>query len=194
MNIADERLVEQALRGDPEGFTALYDRYNEAVFNYMRYRCDDPAAAEDLTDLVFERVLKALSRFDEQKGPFTAWLFGIARHAVIDWRRRQRLIAWLPWEAFLRRPAVGPQPHEVVERREDRRELAEALRQLSDRERDVLGLKFNARLTNRQIAAITGLGENQVAVILYRAIRRLRKLMSDRQNPAFCLKTEVGHE
>ena len=194
MNIADERLVEQALRGDPEGFTALYDRHYEPVFNYMRYRCDDPAAAEDLTDQVFERVIRGLSHFDEQKAPFAAWLFGIARHAVTDWQRRQRLFAWLPWEAFLRRPAMGPQPHEVVERREDRRELAAALKQLNDRERDVLGLKFNARLTNRQIAAITGLGENQVAVILYRAIRRLRKLMSDQENPTFCLKTEVGHE
>ncbi|MFQ6101807.1 MAG: RNA polymerase sigma factor [Anaerolineae bacterium] len=45
---------------------------------------------------------------------------------------------------------------------------------LSDRERDLIGLKFAAGLPNRRIAELTGLSENNVGVILYRAVRRLR--------------------
>ena len=45
---------------------------------------------------------------------------------------------------------------------------------LSHRERDLIGLKFAGGLTNRRIAALTGLSESNVGVILYRAVRRLR--------------------
>lgn len=45
---------------------------------------------------------------------------------------------------------------------------------LSDRERDLIALKFAAGLTNRRIAELTGLSENNVGVILYRAVQRLR--------------------
>jgi RNA polymerase sigma factor (sigma-70 family) len=54
-----------------------------------------------------------------------------------------------------------------------------ALARLSARERDVLALKFGSAITNREIARLTGLGESHVAVIIYRAVRRLRDLLAE---------------
>ena len=52
---------------------------------------------------------------------------------------------------------------------------------LSDREQDLIALKFAAGLTNRRIAEMTGLSQNNVGVILYRAVRRLRAKLSTKE-------------
>ena len=64
---------------------------------------------------------------------------------------------------------------------ETRTELLAALARLSDRERDLIGLKFAAGLTNRHIAKLADLRESNVGVILYRAMRRLRVELSAKE-------------
>ncbi|BAF60469.1 hypothetical protein PTH_2288 [Pelotomaculum thermopropionicum SI] len=65
-------------------------------------------------------------------------------------------------------------PEETAIYNESREQLLTALSRLNDRERNLVALKFSAGLTNRAIAGIAGLTESNVAVILYRAVRRLR--------------------
>jgi RNA polymerase sigma factor (sigma-70 family) len=59
---------------------------------------------------------------------------------------------------------------------------------LSEREQEIIGLKFGGGLTNRKISNLLGLTENHVAVVLYRAIRKLRRSLakSDTQIDATC--------
>lgn len=64
---------------------------------------------------------------------------------------------------------------------ETRAELLAAVARLSDRERDLIALKFAAGLTNRRIAELTGLSESNLGVILYRAVPRLRAEMSAKE-------------
>ena len=158
---------------DPEAFTALYDRYFAAVYNYIRYRVDETAAVEDLTAQVFERALTSIGRYAPDQAPFEAWLFGIVRHVVGDTLRRARFSAWLPWEAFLNRAAPDPLPEEVTTERDLEARLAHALPKLKSRERDLIGLKYAGGLTNRQIAGLVGLSEQNVGITLFRAIEKL---------------------
>ena len=60
----------------------LYDEYFPRVYNYVRYRCGDAEAADDLAAQTFERALSHLMHFDPQRAPFGAWLFAIARNLV----------------------------------------------------------------------------------------------------------------
>jgi len=154
------------------GIAAIYDAYFKRVYNYVRYRVGDPAEADDLTGLVFEVLLAHIDQYDPTRGPFEPWLFGIARNAVNQHLRRQRFRRF-SWDIFVSRPTPGPQPEETVERRQAHDRLLEALSRLDGRARDLLGLKFVARLNNRQIARLTGLKESHVGVILFRAIQRL---------------------
>ena len=64
-------------------------------------------------------------------------------------------------------------------RNAEERQLIAAISHLPDRQRDLLALKFSGRLNNREIAALTGLSEQNVAVILHRSIRILRQRLSD---------------
>lgn len=182
-------------------FTAHYEQYAPRVFTYFQYRCDDPAIAQDLTMQVFERAWSALPRYDAHRAPFAAWLFAIARHVAADWQRQQYVHQVLPWDRFAPRSSRDPGPEQISVKSDERRQLREALQQLSPRERDLIGLRFASGLTNRAIAEMTGLSESNVAVILYRALRKLRQALSDnlademeRPCPKAKPLTEVEHD
>jgi RNA polymerase sigma-70 factor (ECF subfamily) len=193
MTIQAQRLRETLLAGagaiarraSPElhAFIHFYDEYFPRVYNYARYRCGDPACADDLTAQVFERALTRLDDFDPQIAPFGAWLFAIARNLVNNYLRAESRSVWLPIDACERRPDVAAGPEERIIRAESQAALLQALARLSERERDLLSLKFAAGLTNRRIAEIVGLSETNVGVIVYRALHRLRVLLDERTDP-----------
>ena len=58
------------------------------------------------------------------------------------------------------------------------------MRTLPEREQEIIGLKFLGGLNNRQIGQAMGLRAGHVAVILYRALRRLRDLLEDEERDA----------
>lgn len=176
-----ERLQESAwiaqARLDRQFFASLYDRYFPRVYNYMRLRCADSSLADDLSAQVFERALAKLGSYNPDQGPFAAWLFGIARNAWTDHLRRQRRQAWLSLTALRRAPTLVETPEEAMIQAETQQALIRALQMLSERERDLLALKFAAGMTNRQIAGLVGMSESNVGVVVFRALGRLRALI-----------------
>jgi RNA polymerase sigma-70 factor (ECF subfamily) len=60
----------------------------------------------------------------------------------------------------------------------------QALQSLDSRAREILALKFEGLLTNRQIADLNGLTESNVGVILYRSLLKLRILLANAQPEA----------
>ncbi len=173
------QIVARCVAGDRGAFVGVFDGYFKRVFTYIRYRCDDDALADDLTAQTFERVLARLGDYDPARGPFAAWMFGIARNAVNDHFRARRRFPWLPLDWFQQDAAPDPDPETTLIGQEMEAELVASLVKLDRRTRDVLGLKFAGDLTNREIAALTGLKESNVGVIVFRGIQKLRKMMED---------------
>ena len=163
-------------RGKYEFFAQRYREYLPRVLNYVRLRVDEESTAQDLTALAFERALSRLSTLRDE-GAFGGWLFRIARNVVNGYYRHRR--REVPLESVEDRPA----PAEAVERRVERSQevvaLREALESLSEREQEIIRLRFFAGLTNRAIGKVMGLREGNVAVILYRALRKLRHKLSN---------------
>ncbi len=189
-------LAEKACQ-DNDVFTIIFEQYAARIFTYFQYRCSDTATAQDLTMQVFERLLRSLPSYDEDRAPVAAWLFSIARHVGTDWLRRQYLRKLLPWDAVSSKPSTDPEPEQIALETEDRIRLQKALRRLSSRERDLIGLRFTSGLTNRAIAEMTGLSESNVAVILFRSLRKLRQSLSDEIEtscPEPTAIAEVDHE
>jgi len=159
---------------DSAAFAAIFDHYFSRVYNYARYRLPDAQSADDLTAEIFERALKNIGSYRPEKAPFSAWLFAIARNAVNDHLRRQQRQPWLSLETVWNRGSHEPGPVDIVSEQELHDELLTAVAGLGRRERDLIGLKFAAGLTNRRIAQLTGLTESNVGIILFRTIRKLR--------------------
>lgn len=166
---------------DPAAFAEVYDHYFPRVYNYIRLRIQDSVATDDVTAQVFERALVHIKRYRPARAPFAAWLFAIARNVVNDHLRAQRRHRWISLDMLQNQPSPAPQPDEVAERNETRTELLAAVARLSRRERDLIALKYGAGLANRRIARLTGLSEGNVGVIVYRAIRRLRAELGDKE-------------
>ncbi len=165
----------------PQEFLVFYDEYFPRVYNYARYRCGDAHTADDLAAAIFERALDRLSDFNPQRGSFGAWLFSTARGIVSRHLRSDCANRWIPLDEFYEIPDGNPTPEDMLIRSEAQNSLLSALSYLSDRDRDLLSLKFAARLTNRRIAEITGLSDNNVGIILYRAIHKLRAVLYEKE-------------
>lgn len=150
---------------------ALYARELPRIYNFFRYRLGDDALAEDLTSTTFEKAWRARARYRRDLAKFSTWLYAIARNVANDHYRRRRPEA--PLDEALERHAAGT-PEEDALRQAELDRLAQLLAALSDRDRELLALKYGAELTNREIAKVTGLSESNIGTILHRTILALR--------------------
>ena len=158
-------------------FDELYQQYYARVLAYMRFRTGSADAAEDLVAQVFER---AVSHLDDLQSPGAvgAWLFRIARNCAADYFRRYRVTVSLDTLVDGNHPRECS-PEEELVAREERMLLLTQLNQLSEREREVIGLKFVACLQNREIARVLHMPEGTVGSLLHRALSRLRDALHD---------------
>jgi RNA polymerase sigma-70 factor (ECF subfamily) len=152
-------------------FGSVYDDEVWSVYGFFAYRVRCRDDAEDLTQLTFERALRAWSRFDPRRAPARVWLMSIARNLLIDHYRAQPVASHRQLEEVdearlgteLAVPDIGIDP-----------ELAEALATLNSRDREIVALRFGGDLTGPEIAEMTGLSVSNVQQILSRSLRRLR--------------------
>jgi RNA polymerase sigma-70 factor (ECF subfamily) len=172
--LPNEAALAARAMAEPAAFVAIYDHYFPRVYNYVRYRVREADTADDITSEVFERAWVNMGRYRSERAPFAVWLFAIARNAVNDHLRAVSRRRWIPLQILGGLPSGEPQPEQVAIHNETHARLLAAVSGLSDRERDLIALKFAAGLTNRQIAELTGLGESNVGVILYRSMQQLR--------------------
>lgn len=171
---SDTALV-QASQDDPTAFGLLYERYADRVYAYLRARALSNEAAEDLTQQVFLQALKALPRYRFRGAPFSSWLFRIARNAVINANRnRGRSIGWdhVPERV---RPIIDQTPESFLVRREMEQQMQTLLGEVDEATRDLLLLRFAAKLTSAEIGAMTGKSEAATKKALQRALRKLRE-------------------
>lgn len=174
----ESALVRQA-QSDVNAFAPLYEFYFPRVYNYVRYRVRDAQLTDDLTAQIFERTLANMQRYHANQSPFGAWLFSIARNITNDHFRAQKRRRWLSLESLFNHASADPPPEADAADNDQQHQLLTAVAALPERERDIIALKFASHLNNRQIAALTGLSEQNVATILYRSIRQLRSLLGE---------------
>jgi RNA polymerase sigma-70 factor (ECF subfamily) len=150
---------------------AAYAEQLPRVYNFFRYRLGNTADAEDLTARTFEKAWRARHRYRRDVAAFGTWLMSIARNVGTDRLRAQR--RWVPLDEAATVASAGT-PEDEVARGSDAKRLSELLEQLTDRDRELIALKYGAGLTNRAIAQATGLSESNVGTILHRAVQTLR--------------------
>ncbi|MFQ5611782.1 MAG: RNA polymerase sigma factor [Anaerolineae bacterium] len=161
--------------GQTDDFAARYRTFLPKILGYIRLRVGgDEALAQDLTAQTFERAW-AQRHTLRTEAAFPAWLFRIAHNEVAAHYRQQRKTLPLPGSL----PAGTPSPEAGLVQLETEQRLQRLVQDLPEREQAIIGLKFVAGLTNRQIAPILGLSEGNVAVILHRTLRKLKRQLDD---------------
>jgi len=157
--------------GERTDWETVFAEQLPRVYNFLRYRLGDETLAEDLTSRTFEKAWRARHRYRRDLAKYSTWLLTIARNVAADHRRTERPHAALTEAADT--PADGTPEDEAMMRSNFSR-LSALLAALSERERELLALKYGAGATNRAIAEVTGLSESNVGTILHRAVQVLR--------------------
>jgi len=119
----------------------LYRSSRDDLYAYVATLLRDPAAAEDVTALSFERAYRRRRSFNARRGNERAWLFGIARNAALDELRRRRRHAALGVEP---EDLEAPDPADEADVALRRTTVRAALAELSPRERELIALKFGS--------------------------------------------------
>ena len=173
----DAALAARASAGDAEAFGALYDRYVDAVYRYVYYRVRNEGDAEDVTSEVFFKALRAMPRYQPRQ-PFLAWLYRIARNAVID--RARRLRPQVTFEDALEHPGADNvvDPNEGLDRLSDSTTLRSAIAMLTPLQQEVIVLRYVEGLDTKEIGRIVGRRDGTVRGIEFRALGMLRQVLS----------------
>lgn len=164
----------------PRDFSAVYDEHVWQVYGFFAYRLAARVDAEDLTQHTFERALRAWDRYDPDRASVATWLIAIARNLLIDHLRADRTRRQRPLDDL-------DGDHETLQAASDRHDLGlepdleRALSALSDRERELIALRFGGELNGPEIAELMGLSLPNVQQILSRSLRRLRSALEGAQ-------------
>ncbi len=177
-DVGPDHALVAAIRADPAAFDLLYRQYYERVLAYARARAATSEDAADLTQQIFLRAFAAFTTYHPARGSLAAWLFGIARNAAVDLRRRQRVAHDTQYLPLAGSPAPTD-PQDAALRAEAVDRLRALLARLDHRKRELLVLRFAAGLSTADIAAVTGKSEAAVRKAITRILHTLKELYND---------------
>lgn len=175
---ADSDMIRQAiLAGDPDLIELLVSRYYEAIYRLALSILEDAAEAEDAAQEVFLAAARKLDSYRGDAAPKT-WLFAIGVNVCrmqLRHRARQQRVrrAW----AVLRghTTPVAPLLEEIAAQAEESGWLVHAVRELDEKHRLPILLRYVHDMTAAEIAGILGIPEGTVYSRLHYAHRRLRE-------------------
>jgi len=173
----DAQLIERLSRDDSgDALRALYRSYSGELFGFALNAIGERGAAEELVQEVFTRVWRHAERYDPDRASVRTWLYQIARHAIIDARRRASVRPGLP----LHEPAPGLEPvGESLEQAMLGWQVVTALDRLSPEHRQMIRLAHLQGLTMREIAERCDLPVGTVKSRTWYALRALRLVLEE---------------
>lgn len=187
-------------RGDRTAFSELVARHETPLYNFVLRHTRSPAAAEDVTQEAFLRVVQRAADF-KHEARFTTWLYTIARNLCIDQGRKAKLRRHPSLDAP---SASGSGEHALSETVADaapggdvlraaewtqmRRSIVTAVEALPEDQREVFLLREVACLPFKEIAEVTSASENTVKSRMRYALERLRAALSEFEEYARALR------
>jgi RNA polymerase sigma-70 factor (ECF subfamily) len=176
------RMVLRFQAGDGDSFAAIYGRYFDRVYGYLRVLLRDMHRAEDVAQQVFMQAFEALPAYEHRGRPFEAWLFTIVRNtALMALRRDTKTDVVDPAELGRRRERVGSRDDNGDGERESSlpdwitdQDLLVLMERMPLAQRQVLLLRFMLGLNAGEIAEILDRSPEAVRMQQSRALAFLR--------------------
>lgn len=161
---------------DSDAFAAFYQRSARSLWAYLARVCGNPALADDLMQEAYLRFLGA-SHLPDGEVACRRYLFRIATNLLHDhWRRPHTAsIDELPEMLFAAKDGSAASDAHVM--------LGPALAQMRPRDRQLLWLAYAEDYTHNEIAEITGLKSTSIRLLLFRARRKVARLLRN-EHPA----------
>jgi RNA polymerase sigma-70 factor (ECF subfamily) len=179
-----DEVVEKAVHGGPAEVNQLFELVQPAIVSFCRTRIGGNAAFGDAEDVAQEAcvsLLAALPKFDRAVSGFLAFAYGIASHKVVDHFRRCGRDRTVTSAELIDSVDSADGPDVQSELFDQSRRIAVLLRQLNERQRDVLAMRVVVGMTSAETAAVMGMTPVAVRVTQRRALILLRAAVADAQ-------------
>ncbi|MDP3986464.1 MAG: sigma-70 family RNA polymerase sigma factor [Candidatus Veblenbacteria bacterium] len=171
-------LVKSAQKKDQAAFGKLYDEYAARIYRFIRFKVPDEAQAEDVLQDTFLKAWQALPKLKLDNLNFSAWLYRIARNLVNDHYRKVYRTPTM--EDIQEHYELAYHAH--IEERLDEKigleHVQTVLPKLKLDYRQVVELRFVQELSVPEVAQIMRRTELAVRILQYRALKKLRGLMT----------------
>jgi len=168
-------LIQRARNGDEEAFESLIIFYTPALFRLVLRMARDASEAEAIVQETFWRTWRSLGRYHNDQ-PFFPYLATIASNLVRDQWRKER---WVENEGlgvdFELKIDSEPDIESLVEEKEVRKDLEDAIHQLPPPYRAVIALRYQGELDYEEIAQVMKMPVNTIKTYLHRAKRMIRQ-------------------
>ncbi len=175
LTVEQEHQLFMRLIQDPQVIGEVYDVYADRLYGFLMKRCGHRETAEDLVSKIFIKLLETRTKLEWKGYSLGAWLFRVASNALIDhWRTASvRLDEELDTDTWT--PPSDDDPSWNAEIVFESERIQSVMKKLAPRDQEVLNLKFYGGYETAEIAAALGIEGNHAAVLLYRAVGRLRQ-------------------
>lgn len=170
----EDRLLDQARRGDQEAIMNIYDTYFAPIYNFIRLRVEDRAVAEDLASEVFVKLVSALQGPTAPRHSLRGWLFRVARNEIYDHYGKGRQFSTTTLDEWL--PADDNTELHLIQSLDAER-ARRAIRMLADDQQEVLILRFGQGLSLQETADIMDRKVGAVKSLQFRAVNTLRQIL-----------------
>lgn len=150
--------------------TEIYTNYYKKVLSYLNGKVNDSLLAEEICSNVFLKVFEKLDSFDEAKASVSTWIFTITRNTLTDYFRTRRVFSEIPEDL--------PAESDIEEsycRAEMLDALADALKALPERERDLIILHYYSGKTLKETAEQLGISYAYVKILHNKALASMKK-------------------
>jgi RNA polymerase sigma-70 factor, ECF subfamily len=171
---SDGDLVTMTLRGHPDAFATLVERYERAVYHLAYRTLQDVEEARDATQEAFFKAFRSLRTF-KHGAKFSTWIFAITYHGCCDRLNRRKRYSG---EELPDRADSGPGPEQQVIALDEASRLRAAIEALPEKYRTVVTLFHLQGKQYEEIAKVLDLPMGTVKTHLFRAKEQLRRLLS----------------
>jgi RNA polymerase sigma-70 factor, ECF subfamily len=175
------RIAAGLRRRDPDAVRALYAEYGPGALALLHDTIRDRSAVEDVYQQVLLEAWQRGRSFDPARASLRTWLATIARSRAIDHLRRRVPEPHDPCDARPGRELGGA--WEPVAQLVDRVTLEQLLERLTPEEAEVVRLRWQVGLSQRQISLHTGVPLGTVKSRTASALRRLRTMLEEERTP-----------
>lgn len=173
----DEELLARSLAGEPELFGTLVARYERRIYGLLWRLCVDRAAMDDVYQQVWLRAWAGRISF-QGRSKFGTWLYSVALNEARSWRRSRREA--FPLDLAPEPAASGPSALDRLLGWARHEAVSKAIAGLKPVDRETLALRYQAGLADADIAELTGTNPAQVRLRSFRALKRLKESLKDR--------------
>jgi RNA polymerase sigma-70 factor, ECF subfamily len=153
----------------------LFDEYYNRISHYVYQRIGNREDAQDIAGEVFLKALKGLKSYQKQDVPMQGWLFRIAHNLSVDYLRKVNKRRMVPIDSVVL--PNNDDPARAAERKVEFEYVSEAMKQLTEEQREVINLRFIGGLTSKEAGGILKKSDGAVREMQRAAIEKLRGIM-----------------